>query len=379
LKAQRNKMRFAEASKVESAPRHHYVVAILKVRARVVPDLNVLRNASVFNPWQLLGALLLAGCSGEATGLGDTDTAPSASGSSASAGVAGTAGGGVSNGESGGTEAADVTSAGTATGGTTAMGGTTATGGSAQAGTGGSGSLGGATENGGSAGTGGQPVPKGPIDFSYWALQLPTGSGTSPTQISSADLLAGFKNEYFYMAADGGQAYMDPPQGITTSGSTRCRTEMREQNPTGGAAAWPSTGTHTMTVEGAVTKMSGGSVTVGQLFNDSGSIPLMELQYSSGHNFSVFYEESKGGGNSTDLKTNVPLGTHYTFALAMVDGKASITINGKQVYTKTPSAGILAGKFYFKFGNYDQATSAGTPSTTVHSIVEAYKVDVAHQ
>jgi Alginate lyase len=272
-----------------------------------------------------------------------------------------------------------MTTGGSVAGGGSSVGGTAATGGSTDPGNAGSSSLGGAAPLGGSAGAGGEPIAKGPIDFSLWALQLPTGSGTSPTQVSSAELLAGFTNEYFYIAADGGQAYMDPPQGITTSGSTRCRTEMREQKPTGGGAAWPSTGTHSMTVEGAVTKISGGSVTIGQLFNGSDSIPLMELQYSSGHSFSLFYEESKGGGGSTDLKTNVALNTRYTFSLAMIDGKASVTINGKQVYSKTPSAGILANTFYFKFGNYDQSTSAGTPTTTPHSIVEAYKVDVVHQ
>jgi hypothetical protein len=56
-----------------------------------------------------------------------------------------------------------------------------------------------------------------------------------------------------------------------------------------------------------------------------------------------------------------------------------VTIDGKQVYTHTPSAGILANKFYFKLGNYDQSTSAGTPTTIPHSIVEVYKVDLVHE
>jgi hypothetical protein len=209
-------------------------------------------------------------------------------------------------------------------------------------------------------------------------LQLPTGSGNSPDQISSAELLAGFSNAYFYKGADDGQMFMDPAQGITTSGSTRCRTEMREQNLAGGGAAWASTGTNSMTVEGKVTKLGGGSIAVGQLFNGTDSIPLIELQYTNSHKFSLLYEESKGNSNSTDLKTTVDLNTRYTFSLAMVAGQVQVGINGKQVYTHTPSAGILANKFYFKFGNYDQSTSAGTPSTTPHSIVEVYKVDVVH-
>ena len=57
----------------------------------------------------------------------------------------------------------------------------------------------------------------------------------------------------------------------------------------------------------------------------------------------------------------------------------TITINGKQVYSRTPSARILASNFYFKVGNYDQGTSRGTPGTTAHSIVEDYSIAVVHQ
>jgi hypothetical protein len=223
------------------------------------------------------------------------------------------------------------------------------------------------------------PIPMGPIDFRYWVLQLPTGSGTSPDTISSAELLAGFQNAYFYPAEGGGRAFMDPKQGVTTSGSTRCRSELREQDANGGNAAWASSGTHTLTVEGAVKKMGNGNIAVAQLFNGSDSIPLGELQYSTSHKFSLWYQEAKGSGNSTDLKTSVALGAKYTFQLAMTDGTFTIAINGKQVYSHKPSAGILDNDFYFKVGNYDQSTSGGTPNTTPYSIVEAYQIDVLHQ
>jgi hypothetical protein len=245
-------------------------------------------------------------------------------------------------------------------------------------GAGGFGSDAGVETGGGGAG-GGMPTPTGPIDFRYWVLQLPTGSGTSPDTVSSAELLAGFQNEYFYPTEGDGRAFMDPKQGVTTSGSTRCRSELREQDPAGGNAAWPSSGSHTLTVEGAVTKLGGGNIAVAQLFNRSDSIPLGELQYSTGHRFSLWYQEAKGSGNSTDLKTSIELGAKYTFELAMTDGTFTVAINGKQVYSHRPSSGILDNEFYFKVGNYDQSTSAGTPSTTPYSIVEAYEVDVVHQ
>jgi Alginate lyase len=329
------------------------------------------------HPWQLLAscALLLA-CSSEVDGSTNTEVAILPSGGSAGADSIGVAG---SSGRSVGE------SAGTSSGGGADVGGNAATAGSDAVGGGGASASAGASGSsgasaGGGAGVGGATANPGPIDFARWVLQLPTGSGTSPTTISSAQLLAGFSNEYFYAGDDGGQMFMDPATGITTSGSTRCRTEMREQTPGAGSAAWASSGTNTMTVEGKVVKLGGGSVTVAQVFNADDSIPLCELQYTSGHKFSLFYEESKGGGGSpTDLKTPVALNTRYTFSLALSAGKLSVSINGKEVYTHTPSAGILSNKFYFKVGNYDQSTSAGTPSKTPYSIVEAYKVDVVHQ
>jgi hypothetical protein len=329
---------------------------------------------SLTHPSQLLLSccLLLVACSGAAgTANPETSPTPGGAGQSTSPGSGGSAG----------SESAGTSSAGgnAPVGGSAGSAGSELGGSAADTGRSGAGSLGGAGTNGGSAGGGGAPFVPGPIDFRAWKLQLPTGSGTSPTTISSAQLLAGFSNDYFYIAPDGGQAFMDPATGITTSGSQHCRTEMREQTPGAGDAAWPSTGTHSMTVEGQVVKLGGGSIAVGQLFNGTDSIPLCELQYTSSHKFSLLYEEAKGGGSSTDLKTAVALNTRYTFVLAMVDGQLSVSIDGKQVYTHTPSAGILDNKFYFKFGNYDQSSSAGTPSTTPYSIVEAYKVDVVHQ
>jgi len=328
------------------------------------------------HPSQLLTccALLLVGCSGETDGSTNMDAILPSGGSAGSDSVASAGGGSsaIAGAVSGGT----TSNAGTDVGGSV---GNDATGGVETAG-GGASPGGGVTQVGGSAGAGGVALTPGPIDFAQWTLQLPIGTGTSPTTISSMQLLAGFSNEYFYRADDGGQMYMDPATGITTSGSTRCRTEMREQVPGAGSAGWASSGTNTMTVEGKVVKMGGGSITVAQVFNADDSIPLGELQYTSGHKFTLFYEESKGGGGSpTDLKTSVALNTRYTFSLALSAGQLSVTINGKQVYTHTPSAGILSNKFYFKFGNYDQSTSAGTPSKTPYSIVEAYKVDVVHQ
>jgi hypothetical protein len=240
-----------------------------------------------------------------------------------------------------------------------------------------------ATGDGGTAEVAPETAPPSPIDLSIWQLQLPTGTGTSPTTISPAELVAGFSNRYFYGAPGGGRVFMDPPTGITTSGSQHCRTELREMTRDGMAAAWLSTGMNAMSLSGTVSQVGGGAsghVTVAQVFNGTDSIPLCELQYSARlGGFQLLYEEGKGGGTTTDLKAPVALGAPYAFTLALSNGTLTVTVDGQPVYTKTPSAAVSGKSFYFKAGNYDQTTVAGPISTTPYTIVEVAALDVTHR
>jgi hypothetical protein len=225
-------------------------------------------------------------------------------------------------------------------------------------------------------------IPGQSIDFSIWSLQEPSGSGTSPTTISPGQLVAGYSDAYFYQAADGGQAFMDTQTGITTPGSTHCRTELRELTSSGAHAAWAPSGTNTMDIAGQVTLLGGGSsgkVTVGQVYNSNDSIPLCELMYSgSVGGFVLHYEEAKGAGTDVDLQTPVALNTPYSFQLSLTNDVLTVSINGTQVYSHTPSSSILSKEFYFKCGNYDQSTSAGAVTTTPYTIVENYSINVVH-
>ena len=233
----------------------------------------------------------------------------------------------------------------------------------------------------GGAGAAGGAAPH--IDYNLWELQLPIGPSNAPTTISASQLLAGFSDEYFYPAADGGQIFMDPETGSTTSGSQHCRSEMRELALDGSAAAWSSSGSHTLTVSGRVLQLGGGAsglVTVGQLFDGTDSLPLLELQYSSKTaGFQLLYEEAKGAGSTTDLATPVALNTRYRFALSLTEGTARVTINDQTVFTKVPSAALQAKNFYFKFGAYDQTSAAGSPSSTPYTVVETDSAEVVHR
>ena len=88
---------------------------------------------------------------------------------------------------------------------------------------------------------------------------------------------------------------------------------------------------------------------------------------------------SRAGQGTTALKTKVALKTRYSFVLSLSNGVLTASINGKQVYSRTPSGAVSGDKFYFKFGNYDQHATGGAISTTPFTIVEAYSADVVHQ
>jgi len=222
------------------------------------------------------------------------------------------------------------------------------------------------------------PAPNGfQIDYSIWQLQLPSGNG-SPNVVPPMEL-ATYSDPYFEKADDGGQIFMDPPTGVTTGGSAHPRTELREVHASNGSTSWSPAGTNTLTVTGKAITCS--SCTIAQVFNDTESITLAELQYSSdgGGGLKLFYEEAKGKGDiPLDLGVQLPLGQWYTFVLSFSDDLLTVSVDGTQLYARLPSAPMLADDFYFKVGDYDQKAVAGPVSTEVSSRIENYAIDVAH-
>lgn len=178
---------------------------------------------------------------------------------------------------------------------------------------------------------------------------------------------------------------MDTATGSTTSGSVHCRCELRETTTSGAGAAWTWTGNNTMTVFAAVTLLGGGSggkTTIGQVFDGTDSITLCELQYtqaknSAGGNFQILYEEAKGAGSNVYFSDTAAVGSLFSYELALSGGVLTVSINGAQVYSHSPS---YSGKaFYFKAGDYDQTAVAGAVNTTPYTTVEAYSIAVVHQ
>jgi Alginate lyase/Ricin-type beta-trefoil lectin domain len=223
-------------------------------------------------------------------------------------------------------------------------------------------------------------APGGNFDLSVWALQLPIGSPGSPITIPPSQLMGpnGYTNaSYFWTDKnDGSMTFWAPESGVTTPNSKYARSELREMNPDGSAADWSLSGTHRLSATLRVVSVTS-NVCVGQIHLGSGgpsTKPLLELYYHANGDVVLGLENSPDGGQTTHTLTNVPLGTRWSYVIAIVGGKIQITVNGNTTsYPISPA--FSAYHQYFKAGDYNQSSS---DSTTKGAKVKFYALTVAH-
>ncbi len=222
------------------------------------------------------------------------------------------------------------------------------------------------------AGSGGG---SGAWSLSGWDLQLPIGSPGSPDVIDNP---TGFRDPYFFVDTDGSLTFMDPPTGVTTSGSLHPRSELREVTN-----GWPASGKNTMTATVAVTKVPS-KVTIGQIFQapSAPSKPLLELQYEAGGHLVLLLEKtregSKGGGANFYDVGSVADGAPFEYAISLSSNVIEISIDGKSSTFALPPT-FHGEQFYFKWGDYDQTAKAGKLSTATGTIVKFYQHAVSHE
>ena len=223
-------------------------------------------------------------------------------------------------------------------------------------------------------------APGGNFDLSHWELQLPTGSPGSPTTISPSKLEGanGFQDSYFHTnSSDGSMTFWDPENGVTTPNSNYARSELREMNADGSAAAWSMPGTHTLSATVKVTKVPN-HVCVGQIHLSEGSgstKPLLELYYYTNGDLKLGIENSPSGGQTQYPVTNVALGTKFSYVIALTGGNTiNLTINGATKTWPVPSP-FNGYPMYFKAGDYDQSSGS---SSSVGAQVQFYALTVKH-
>ncbi|GHJ43086.1 hypothetical protein Cs7R123_04280 [Catellatospora sp. TT07R-123] len=222
--------------------------------------------------------------------------------------------------------------------------------------------------------------PGGNFDLSVWSLQLPIGSPGSPTTIPPAQLKGptGYANPTYFWTDknDGSMTFWDPEAGVTTPNSNYARTELREMNPNGSAADWALTGTHRLSARLRVVSVTK-NVCVGQVHLGSGGTstkPLLELYYAPNGNITLGTENSPDGGQTLHPVGNVPLGTQWSYVIAISGGSINLTINGSTTSYPIPSS-FNQYHQYFKAGDYNQSSST---STSNGAKVKFYALSVTH-
>lgn len=220
------------------------------------------------------------------------------------------------------------------------------------------------------------------IDLRNWKLTLPDAK---TTEISPAQLLAGFHNQYFSVEANGTLLFTAASDGGSTANSKYPRSELRELlNPDDRTQNWTSQGSHTMHVREAVVQIPQGvAVIVSQIHgvtqSGKNAAPLVKLQWKDEKLQMLVKELAKGGPDIRyDIPGNFQLGTAFDVSLQIHDGRLSMRVNDQLLVddfvARDPAWADL--RFYFKAGNYLQNTGIGDKRN--ESIVRIYTLDVRH-
>lgn len=223
-------------------------------------------------------------------------------------------------------------------------------------------------------------APGGNFNLSVWELQEPVGSPGSPRTIPSSRLVGakGYQDSYFYTDThDGAMTFWAPEKGVTTPNSNYARSELREMNSDGSSADWALAGSHQLQATLRVVSVTN-HVCVGQIHLGTGGSstkPLVELYYYANGNIVLGTENSPSGGQTAHTVANVPVGTKWSYTIAVTGGNTVVlTVNGKTTKYAIPSS-FEAYHMYFKAGSYNQSSSS---STTKGARVAFYALTVHH-
>jgi Alginate lyase len=208
------------------------------------------------------------------------------------------------------------------------------------------------------------------LDTSGWYLTLPTGSKGKPDTVEPPDL-AGYSSKWFHLTSGkDGVVFTANAGGVTTSGSSYPRSELREMDGSR-LAGWSNTqGTHTLTVREAVTTLPSAKpdVVTAQIHDSSDDVMEVRLEGSK------LIAQYNDGRTDVTLDSHYELGTPYDLTITASGGRIRVYYNG----AKKLDIAKRGSGWYFKAGSYVQSnTSKGDKASTV-GVVVIYRVTATH-
>lgn len=214
------------------------------------------------------------------------------------------------------------------------------------------------------------------LDLGNWKLTLPvdTSHSGTPDEILQPELGEYSVEPYFHLnEKKDGVVFRAHCGGVTTSGSSYPRSELREMKNAGkDLAAWSATsGKHTMVVRQAIlqTPAVKRDVTVAQIHDTSDHPFAIELE--DGKRLSIVAEGSTVGV----LDANYSLGTPYDLSVTASAGRVVVRYNDVQkIDYEFASAGC-----YFKAGCYTLSNTEQGDSPDAYGEVVVYHLEVRHE
>lgn len=198
-------------------------------------------------------------------------------------------------------------------------------------------------------------VPVSPaniLDLALWKLTLPIGKPGKPTEVDTISLLHGFSQEpYFYVPVlEDVVVFTAPAGGVTTSGSSYPRSELREMaDSLGKKASWSTTvGRHSMKWTAAVLALPPHKphIVVGQIHDASNDVLVIRLEANH-----LFID--KNGKHLSDLDMDYKLGKEFTIEFVAEHGVISVYYESMmRVHTTVK---VKRSGCYFKAGAYTQS------------------------
>ncbi len=217
--------------------------------------------------------------------------------------------------------------------------------------------------------------PAQQLNLANWKETLPTGSSGSPTEIKQPALATFSVNPYFMVnSACTGVQFRSPVNGVTTSGSSYARSELREMTSNGTAnASWSATsGTHTLTFREAFNKLPSVKqhVVGAQIHDADDDVTVFRLEGTSLY-------ITKGDTTHHKLVTSsYKLNTVFEGKFVVSGGQIKVYYNG---VLQTTIAHTASGN-YFKAGAYTQANcdNSSPCSSSNYGQVSIYSLSVKH-
>jgi hypothetical protein len=217
--------------------------------------------------------------------------------------------------------------------------------------------------------------PADRLNLTNWELTLPTGPSENPDDIYQPALRTFTVDPWFKVNSScTGVQFRAAVNGVTTSGSSYPRSELREMKNNGAdKAAWSSgSGTHTMVVSEAITHLPSTKphVVAGQIHDSADDTQVFRLEGSS------LWLTNGDNAHYKLITSSYQLGTRF-------EAKFVVSSNTIRAYYNGVLQSTLSKSFsgaYFKAGAYTQANCSNSSpcSTSNYGEVIVYSLSVTH-